>query len=51
MQIASASMAMDFSIRWRPFFLDPRLPSGEGKDKMQHYRDKFGAERVARSAP
>ena len=33
MAVASKSMAMDFSIKWKPFFLDPRLPGGEGKDK------------------
>jgi len=51
MQVASTTMSIDFSIRWRPFFLDPSLPAGEGKDKMQHYREKFGAERVAQMAP
>jgi predicted DsbA family dithiol-disulfide isomerase len=51
MAIASSSMAMDFSITWRPFFLDPNLPGGEGKDKIAHYNAKFGAERVAQMMP
>ena len=51
MDVASKTMAMDFSIRWRPFFLDPRLPGGEGHDKMAHYKAKFGAERVAQMMP
>uniref|UniRef100_A0A7S0JI52 DSBA-like thioredoxin domain-containing protein n=1 Tax=Calcidiscus leptoporus TaxID=127549 RepID=A0A7S0JI52_9EUKA len=48
---ASATMALDFSVSWRPFFLDPRLPGGDGKDKMEHYQAKFGAERVAAMLP
>jgi len=51
MKIASSTMGMDFSVSWRPFFLDPRLPGGEGKDKVQHYNAKFGAERVAQMMP
>ena len=42
MKVASSSMGMDFSISWKPFFLDPRLPGGEGKDKLAHYKSKFG---------
>jgi predicted DsbA family dithiol-disulfide isomerase len=33
-------------IEWHPFQLDPTLPT-PGKDKMTHYRQKFGAERTA----
>eukprot|EP00316_Scyphosphaera_apsteinii_P009944 CAMPEP_0119310502 /NCGR_PEP_ID=MMETSP1333-20130426/19605_1 /TAXON_ID=418940 /ORGANISM="Scyphosphaera apsteinii, Strain RCC1455" /LENGTH=254 /DNA_ID=CAMNT_0007314697 /DNA_START=221 /DNA_END=985 /DNA_ORIENTATION=- len=44
-------MSIDFSISWKPFFLDPRLPGGEGKDKIEHYKAKFGAERVAQMMP
>ena len=51
MAIASDTLGMDFSVSWRPFFLDPRLPGGEGKDKMEHYKAKFGAERVAQMMP
>jgi predicted DsbA family dithiol-disulfide isomerase len=51
MAVASATMAMDFSITWKPFFLDPNLPGGEGKDKLAHYKAKFGADRVAQMMP
>ena len=51
MTIAGETMGMDFSIVWRPFFLDPRLPGGEGKDKQEHYKQKFGAARVAQMMP
>lgn len=51
MSIAKDTMAMDFSITWKPFFLDPSLPGGEGKDKLAHYKAKFGAERVAMMMP
>lgn len=36
---------------WRPFFLDPNLPGGEGHDKRAHYNKKFGADRVAQMEP
>jgi len=51
MAVASSTMAMDFSITWKPFFLDPNLPGGDGKDKLAHYKAKFGAERVAQMMP
>mmetsp|Transcript_81121 Transcript_81121/g.161316 ORF Transcript_81121/g.161316 Transcript_81121/m.161316 type:complete len:266 (-) Transcript_81121:422-1219(-) len=51
MAVASDKMALDFSITWKPFFLDPRLPGGEGKDKHAHYISKFGAERVNQMVP
>jgi len=51
MSIAEKSMNMEFSISWRPFFLDPNLPGGEGKDKLAHYKSKFGADRVAQMMP
>lgn len=51
MAVASDTMALDFLISWKPFFLDPRLPGGEGKDKMDHYKQKFGADRVAQMLP
>jgi len=44
-------MNMQFSISWRPFFLDPNLPGGEGKDKLAHYKAKFGAARVDQMLP
>ena len=51
MALASQTMQLDFSISWKPFFLDARLPGGEGKDKMEHYKQKFGAARVAQMLP
>jgi predicted DsbA family dithiol-disulfide isomerase len=51
MDVASRTMGLDFELTWKPFFLDPRLPGGKGKDKMEHYRAKFGAERVAQMMP
>uniref|UniRef100_A0A7S0Q3V7 DSBA-like thioredoxin domain-containing protein n=1 Tax=Coccolithus braarudii TaxID=221442 RepID=A0A7S0Q3V7_9EUKA len=51
MQLASAQLGMDFSVSWKPFFLDERLPGGEGKPKMDHYQAKFGPERVQQMLP
>ena len=31
-----------FDVRWRPFQLNPSLPTGRGLDKMQYYYDRFG---------
>lgn len=36
-------------IRWRPFFLDAHLP--KKLNKLEHYKEKFGAARVARMIP
>jgi len=51
MRVAQSTMNMEFELTWRPFFLDPKLPGGEGKDKMQHYFAKFGEPRVRQMAP
>lgn len=51
MDTASKTLGMDFSVTWKPFFLDPRLPGGEGKDKLEHYKSKFGSARVAQMMP
>jgi len=40
----------DYEIEWRPFFLDARLPK-EGKNKMEHYKKKFGEGRVSMMIP
>ena len=32
---------LELQLVWKPFQLDPRLPAS-GKDKMQHYLQKFG---------
>ena len=50
MKVASSSKGMDFD-QWKPFFLDPRLPGGEGKDKMEHYRRKPSRSSRADAAP
>jgi predicted DsbA family dithiol-disulfide isomerase len=34
---------LDIDIRWRPYQLDPTIPSG-GKDRRQYMIDKFGSE-------
>lgn len=47
---ASSHLPLDFEIRWRPFFLDPTLPK-EGKNKMEHYKAKFGAARTEAMLP
>ena len=51
MKVAEQRLNMDFTVTWRPFFLDATLPGGEGKDKLAHYKSKFGAERVAQMMP
>lgn len=38
------------SIKWKPFFLNPDAPA-PGVDKMEAYRAKFGAARVAKMVP
>jgi len=37
---------LTFDVRWRPFQLNPSLPTGQGLDKMQYYYDRFGMPRV-----
>ena len=37
---------LNFDVRWRPFQLNPSLPTGEGYNKLQYYKDRFGAQRV-----
>jgi len=51
MAVASEKMALDFSVMWKPFFLDPRLPGGEGTSKHERHIAKFGAARVAQMVP
>jgi len=36
---------------WRPFQLDASLPKGKGKLKLEAYKEKFGADRVASMVP
>jgi predicted DsbA family dithiol-disulfide isomerase len=42
--------ALEFEVRWHPFFLDPSLPP-EGVDKMGMYKAKFGEARMAQMLP
>jgi predicted DsbA family dithiol-disulfide isomerase len=37
-------------VRWLPFYLDPSLPKAS-KDKLEHYKRKFGEERVLQMLP
>ena len=47
---ASATLPdIDVSVRWRPFQLDPTVPSG-GMDRMQYMIGKFGSEDRIRQA-
>jgi predicted DsbA family dithiol-disulfide isomerase len=41
---------VEFRVTWRPFFLDPTLPR-EGKNKLDHYKAKFGEQRTAQMLP
>ncbi|KAL1506961.1 hypothetical protein AB1Y20_007825 [Prymnesium parvum] len=47
---ARETLGLTFEVKWRPFFLDPSLPT-EGKSKLEHYNAKFGVERVKQMAP
>ena len=38
---------LDFDIRWRPFQLNAQAPEGKGVNKLDMYKKKFGADRVA----
>mmetsp|Transcript_48588 Transcript_48588/g.112601 ORF Transcript_48588/g.112601 Transcript_48588/m.112601 type:complete len:183 (+) Transcript_48588:83-631(+) len=33
---------VEFDVRWLPFQLNPKAPGGEGVNKMQMYKEKFG---------
>ena len=39
-----------FEVRWHPFFLNPDAPK-EGINKMEMYKQKFGAQRVEQMVP
>lgn len=51
MATAKDAMGLSFSVEWKPFFLDAKIPGGEGVDKLERYKAKFGAERVAQMMP
>ena len=42
---------LDFDIRWRPFQLNAQAPEGKGVNKLDMYKKKFGADRVAAMVP
>lgn len=48
--VSAAHPGASFEVRWRPFQLNPALPFS-GISKLQHYREKFGAARVAQMLP
>lgn len=39
-----------YEVTWKPFFLDATLPR-DGKNKLAHYKTKFGEDRVAQMLP
>mmetsp|Transcript_43868 Transcript_43868/g.129882 ORF Transcript_43868/g.129882 Transcript_43868/m.129882 type:complete len:183 (-) Transcript_43868:117-665(-) len=41
----------DFQVKWHPFQLNPDAPKGQGENKMELYKRKFGADRVAAMLP
>lgn len=51
MRTAGPKLGLKFDVHWWPFFLDPTLPKGEGKDKLEHYKKKFGEFRVNTMLP
>jgi len=44
------SNAVEVQVNWLPFFLDPTLPT-QSRDKMAHYKKKFGEARTAQMIP
>lgn len=40
-ELAAVEAKVDLDITWHPFQLDPSIPP-EGKDKLAHYKQKFG---------
>lgn len=41
----------EFEVRWLPFQLNPAAPGGDGVNKLQVYKQKFGEDRVAAMLP
>eukprot|EP00747_Dinoflagellata_sp_TGD_P027846 gnl/TRDRNA2_/TRDRNA2_132863_c2_seq1.p1 gnl/TRDRNA2_/TRDRNA2_132863_c2~~gnl/TRDRNA2_/TRDRNA2_132863_c2_seq1.p1 ORF type:complete len:185 (-),score=55.62 gnl/TRDRNA2_/TRDRNA2_132863_c2_seq1:47-601(-) len=41
----------DFKVNWLPFQLNPSAAGGQGVNKMEMYKKKFGEERVAAMLP
>lgn len=42
---------IEAKVTWLPYFLNPSLPGGKGKNKLESYKQKFGASRVAAMIP
>lgn len=49
--LANYESRIDADIFWRPFQLNPNLPRGKGKNKMEMYKEKFGADRIRAMVP
>lgn len=45
------SAHQQFDVRWRPFQLNEQLPKGQGLNKLQYYKDRFGSHRVDQMIP
>mmetsp|Transcript_23181 Transcript_23181/g.37233 ORF Transcript_23181/g.37233 Transcript_23181/m.37233 type:complete len:188 (-) Transcript_23181:373-936(-) len=52
MELALKKLPADYkvTVNWKPFFLNPQAPT-PGVDKMEHYYQKFGKERVDKMIP
>mmetsp|Transcript_13698 Transcript_13698/g.19755 ORF Transcript_13698/g.19755 Transcript_13698/m.19755 type:complete len:192 (+) Transcript_13698:137-712(+) len=51
MALARRSDKLDADVYWRPFQLNDALPKGKGVDKMELYKQKFGADRIRSMIP
>jgi len=49
--LANFKDTIQADIRWRPFQLNGSLPKGKGVNKMEMYKEKFGAERIQSMIP
>ncbi|KAJ3047565.1 hypothetical protein HK097_011416 [Rhizophlyctis rosea] len=49
-QARQKNLPLDFQVNFKPFQLDATLPV-EGKDKLAHYKSKFGAARMDQMIP
>mmetsp|Transcript_103093 Transcript_103093/g.274097 ORF Transcript_103093/g.274097 Transcript_103093/m.274097 type:complete len:184 (-) Transcript_103093:17-568(-) len=47
----SFSDKADFQVRWLPFQLNPAAPGGQGVNKLEMYRQKFGEARMSSMLP
>lgn len=51
LKTAEPALNIKAEVEWLPYFLDPTLPTGKGKNKLEHYNKKFGPSRVAAMVP